>query len=102
MRSESEVRWVRAKNPVGTTTKITPWHAIVPGLGADAPPPGAACGTGLVGRLQFDSHQAVLTLDGKKHEECMALVIDYIATVDPSPGPREPDEPWHTYKVPEN
>ncbi len=93
MRSESEIRWVRAKNPVGVQTKVSLWHAIVPGLGVDAPPPGTACGTGLTGSLQFDSHQGMLTLDGKRHQQCMDLAVAYIEDIDPSPGPGEPPDP---------
>jgi hypothetical protein len=100
MRSESEIRFVRAKPAVGQRRKVSAWHAIVPGLGATAPSPGVACGTGLSGSLQFDSYQGVLTLDGTIHDECMAAAQAYIASVDPSPGPLPPQEPEQTYARP--
>lgn len=91
MRSQSEIRWVRAKNNVGQATKVSQWHAIVPGIGSRFLPPGTACGVGLTGSLQFESDQGVRSLDGQLHQECIAIAGAYLESIDPSPGPREPD-----------
>lgn len=94
MRSESEVRWVRAKNTVGGVSKVSQWHAIIPGLGDLNLPPGTVCNTGLTGSLQFASDVEVKTLDGRRHPECSVVVDAWVAEIDPSPGPLvPPDDP---------
>lgn len=93
MRSESEVRWVRAKNTVGQATRASDWHAIIPGYGSLSSPPGTICGVGLVGQLQFEQNGGIRTREGVKHQECILAVHRWIAGIDPSPGPRIPDEP---------
>lgn len=94
MRSESEVRWVRARNNVGQMTKLSDWHSLVPGMGDLNLPPGTSCSTGLSGSLQFAQHSGMRNMDGRIHEECMKNALDYISAIDPSPGqtgPRDPD-----------
>lgn len=100
MRSESEITWIRVKNNVGQATRVSDWHAIVPGLGSDAPPPGVACGTALSGSRQTISHTGLRTIDGAKHAKCLKLAADYVKDIDPSPGPREPDEPDKVFAPP--
>lgn len=100
MRSESEIRWVRVKNNVGQMTKVSKWHAIIPGLGADGTPPGTACGTRLMGSFAFEQHSAIKSRDGQRHADCERMADEYVAGIDPSPGPREPDEEWITFKAP--
>lgn len=93
MRSESEARWVRAKNSVGGIPKISDWHVIIPGLGSTSIPPGTVCETALTGSLQFESHAGVKTLDGRRHPVCEKIANRWIKDIDPSPGPAhiEPD-----------
>lgn len=93
MRSSSEVRWVRVRNNVGQKTKVSDWHAIVPGMGVNAPPPGTSCETALVGSLQFETNYGVMYREGKRHTACVRNAADWIAGLDPSPGPmnEEPD-----------
>lgn len=86
MRSESEVRWVRAKNNVAQRTVTTDWHAIIPGFGSKITPPGTVCNTGLSGSLQQVDHSAITTLDGKRHDECVGIVNAWLEGLDPSPG----------------
>ncbi len=95
MRSSSEVRWVRARNNVGQATKVSDWHAIVPGFAKGGPPPGAACGTALSGSLQFESDEGVKRKDGSLHGECYSIAANWIAGLDQGPGPAEVevDEP---------
>lgn len=93
MRSESEIRWVRAKNNVNQVTKASDWHVIIPGMGSLNLPPGTACSTGLVGSLQFAQHSALKSLDGRVHEECRAIAEAWIESLDPTPGPlAQPDD----------
>lgn len=93
MRSESEIRWVRAKNTVGQILKASDWHVIIPGVGDINLPPGTACSTGLSGSLQFAQHSAMKTMDGRVHEECRSLARDWLEGVTSSPGPlSEPAE----------
>ena len=94
LRSSSEVRWVRVRNTVGQATKVSSWHAIVPGFGSDGPPPGAACGTGLSGSLQFETDTGVWSKDGVRHGACVGIVSRWIASLDQSPGPMN-EEPEH-------
>lgn len=93
MRSESEVRWVRVRNNVGQRTKVSDWHAIIPGHGKQAPPPGVACGTGLAGSIQFETNQGVKTKDGTRHAQCVVLAENWIAGLDSGPGPMNPEPP---------
>ena len=92
MRSESEVSWVRVKNNVGQATRVSDWHALIPGLGSMTVPPGTACGVGLTGSRQTISHSGLRNIDGKKHEACILMARDWLKGIDPTPGPlREPD-----------
>lgn len=93
MRSSSEIRWVRVKNTVNQSTRVSDWHAVIPGKGVGAPPPGVACGTALTGSQSWASHEGVKTLDGKRHDNCMALAEGWIAGLDTTPGAlvRPPD-----------
>ena len=93
MRSESEIRWVRAKNNVGQRVKVTDWHAIIPGHGSRITPPGTACNVGLTGSLQFVEHSAIRTLDGQQHDECVGIVNAWLESIDPSPGALRPPDP---------
>ena len=102
MRSESEVRWVRAKNRVGQSHVVTDWHAILPGIGDLNLPPGTVCSTGLVGSLQFAGDGEVRTLDGRRHEVCAVVVKNWLAEIDPSPGPRIPDPAPTEFAPPKN
>lgn len=87
MRSESEIKWIRAKNNVGQRMVVTDWHAIIPGYGSRITPPGTACNTGLAGSLQSVDHSAIKSLDGRQHDECVGLVNAWLESIDPSPGP---------------
>lgn len=87
MRSSSEIRWVRVKNAVNQSTKVSDWHAIVPGMGVNAPPPGVSCETALVGSTQFATNEEVVHRDGKRHAECQANVDRWIAGLDPTADP---------------
>ena len=100
MRSSSEVRWCRAKNRVNDRPVVTRWHAIVPGLGSMTVPPGVVCEVLLTGSLQFASDAEVRTLDGERHDVCQKVADNWIAEINPSPGPRDPDEPWTTFAPP--
>lgn len=91
MRSSSEVRAVRVRNNVGQSTKVSDWHVIVPGYGKDAPSPGVACGTGLVGSRQFETYEGVKSREGHKHEECFQIAIDWINGLPKNPGPVNPE-----------
>lgn len=93
MRSESEIQWIRVKNNISQTTKVSDWHAIIPGYGSMSVPPGTACGVGLSGSRQMAQNSAIRTMDGTKHDECMRMASDFVAGIDPSPGPRVPDAP---------
>jgi hypothetical protein len=93
VRSESEVRWIRAKNNVQQRTVVTDWHAIIPGYGSLTIPPGTACDTGLSGSLQTVDHSAIKSLDGHIHQECWDLARTWIETIDPSPGPMRGADP---------
>lgn len=92
MRSESEIRWVRAitvvpaDNVVGQNEVATDWHAIVPGGGKGWP--GVACGTDLEGTLQF----LPIVGDGKAHTKCATAVKRFLKGLDPDPGPYVPDD----------
>lgn len=101
MRSESEVKWVRARNNVAQRTVITDWHAIIPGLGSKISPPGTICNTGLTGSLQMVDNSAIRSLDGRQHEECVGYVNDWIAGLDPSPGPLTAADPEVLTKAPD-
>jgi hypothetical protein len=61
-------------------------------MGVNAPPPGVSCGVLLTGSRQFEPHSGIQYRDGEKHDECMANALNYVAGIDPSPGPRTPDE----------
>lgn len=100
MRSESEVQWVRVKNNVGQATRASDWHAIIPGHGSLDVPPGTACGVGLSGSRQMVPNSGIGQIDGRKHDECRELVAAFLATIDPSPGPRTPDDPDKEFAAP--
>lgn len=100
MRSESEVSWIRVKNNIGQATRVSDWHAIVPGYGSLDVPPGTACGTALSGSRQSIPHSGLRHIDGPKHEECLAIVDVFLSTIDPSPGPLTPDEPDQEFAPP--
>ncbi len=103
MHSESEVRWVRAKiTASGVPIEITDWHVIIPGLGDINVPPGTACSTPLGDRLQFESHTAIKTMDGKRHAKCEKIARDWVKGIDPSPGPAPEPEPPVKFKAPDN
>lgn len=85
MRSSSEIRWVRVRNNVNQSTKISEWHAIVPGMAVYAPPPGVSCETALVGSTQFTTDEDVKHRDGRRHDVCQANVDAWIAGIDKSP-----------------
>jgi hypothetical protein len=91
MRSSSEVRWIRVRNTVGQRTKLSDWHAIVPGIGKDAPPPGVACSTALSGSYQFESDEGVKSKDGKRHVTCIAIAEAWISDLAKGPGPMNPE-----------
>lgn len=93
MRSESEVQFIRVKNNVAQRTVVSDWHAIVPGLGSLTVPPGTACGVGLSGSRQWMSWTGLRSIDGPKCPECLGIATAWVDEIDPSPGPRTPDEP---------
>jgi hypothetical protein len=93
MRSESEIQWVRVKNNVGQLTKSSAWHVIIPGYGSLDVPPGTYCGVALVGSRTFAPHSGLRELDGQKHDVCLAAANEWIAGIDPEPGPYHAEEP---------
>jgi hypothetical protein len=100
MNSESEIRWYRAKNNVGTRTVTTAWHAIIGGIGSIDVPPGTVCGVGLTGSLTSVDHAAIRTVGGHQHERCVELVDAWLAELDNTPGPIQPPDPEVTYALP--
>lgn len=93
MKSESEITWIRVKNNVGQATRVSDWHALIPGQGSLDVPPGCACGMALSGSRQMIAHSGIRTIDGVKHAECIELVRQYLYTIDPTPGPLREEEP---------
>ena len=102
MRSGSEIRWVRVRNNVGQATKVSDWHAIIPGHGADAPPPGVACETALTGSMQFETHTGVQTKDGKIHGACRTAADRWIRGLPKNPGPVNPEPDHEPLARPDN